>query len=256
MFGAVSSISKANYKKSVMGNELMKHTMKVNSSECVVCAISPRQIMLARKAFRANAFCPRYAGVVNSKNWRRALTFAKTIAKMETVTKVNALRCTSLYQFVDSGVCESIAEQCTEQSVAAGEYFCQIGDEADRAWILLEGTVDAVIEGAVTARYTKYGTLFGETAFVEEGNGLRGASLIAVEDAHCYCIPRRTIESLCLDPLLVSMNCILFNEMCHVCSLKSILSLSSIQSNAKQHSNGLRSDSAARSIFKRSPHNP
>jgi len=205
VFGATTAPLLTDYTKHMLGNEVMKQTIRVESDECLVCILTSNQILRARQAFLDNPVRSHTAGIVTALHWRKALRCVKAVTRTQHLMKTNAIRSTSLFPFMDRGLVDEIAKASTVETIERGKFCGKDGDTSSGAWILVEGNVSIVTGELVVSSYSGYGTLFGEAPFIiaseEDGNMTQTVSLIATERSKFICIPRRTMETVCRTPL-------------------------------------------------------
>ena len=76
-----------------------------------------------------------------------------------------------LFKGIDPDIMEKIVNICTEENYAQDTVLFKRGEEANRLYILEEGTVKLVIENAGTINFLldEPGELFGWSSLVEYG---------------------------------------------------------------------------------------
>ncbi|KAG9391328.1 cAMP/cGMP-dependent protein kinase [Carpediemonas membranifera] len=81
----------------------------------------------------------------------------------------------------------AFARQCNYKALKKGKYVFHQGDEGDTFFIILKGSANVIVNGAVRATLTK-GDQFGELALLS--NKPRAASILCVEDMECATLRR------------------------------------------------------------------
>jgi MFS superfamily sulfate permease-like transporter len=102
-------------------------------------------------------------------------------------------------QGLDASDHAMLAPHLTRRELAAGAILCVEGDQADRMWLLMKGSVSIRLRvsderGSRRIASCAAGTTVGEMAFVESGT--RSASVVADEDTLCYEFERSAFDEI------------------------------------------------------------
>ena len=101
-----------------------------------------------------------------------------------------------LFKGIDHEVMNEIADICSEKSYAKGTVIFEKDEEADRLYILVEGTVKLKITngGTLTYSLTNLGDIFGWSCMVESGRYT--ASGVCVTDLKAIEIKREALDKM------------------------------------------------------------
>jgi len=101
-----------------------------------------------------------------------------------------------LFKGIDSEVMKEIANICTEESYAKDAVLFKEGEEAERLYILEEGSLNLVIEngGSLTYTLTEPGLVFGWSSMVESGRYT--ASAVCATDSKVVRIEREKLDKI------------------------------------------------------------
>ena len=97
---------------------------------------------------------------------------------------------------IDAEVMKEIANICTEKSYAKDAVLFKEGEEAERLYILEEGSLNLVIEngGSLTYTLTEPGLVFGWSSMVESGRYT--ASAVCATDSKVVRIEREKLDKI------------------------------------------------------------
>ena len=101
-----------------------------------------------------------------------------------------------LFKGIDSEVMKEIANICIEESYAKDAVLFKEGEEAERLYILEEGSLNLVIEngGSLTYTLTEPGLVFGWSSMVESGRYT--ASAVCATDSKVVRIEREKLDKI------------------------------------------------------------
>jgi len=101
-----------------------------------------------------------------------------------------------LFKGIDHEIMNEIANICFEESYAKETVLFEKGEDAERLYILLEGTVKLVIKngGTLTYKLTEPGDIFGWSCMVESGRYT--ASGICATDLKALKIEREKLDKI------------------------------------------------------------
>jgi CRP-like cAMP-binding protein len=101
-----------------------------------------------------------------------------------------------LFKGIDPEVMNEIVDICSEETHKKNTILFKRGDEADRLYILEEGTVNLVVEngGTLVFSLTEPGEVFGWSSMVESGTYT--ASGVCVTDLKAIKIEREELEKI------------------------------------------------------------
>ena len=101
-----------------------------------------------------------------------------------------------LFKGIDSEVMKEIANICTEERSAKDAVLFKEGEEAERLYILEEGSLNLVIEdgGSLTYTLTEPGLVFGWSSMVESGRYT--ASGVCATDLKAVKIEREKLDKI------------------------------------------------------------
>ena len=101
-----------------------------------------------------------------------------------------------LFKGIDHEVMNAMANICSEKSYAEGAVIFEKDEEADRLYILVEGTVKLIIRngGSITYRLSDLGDIFGWSCMVESGRYT--ASVVCATDSKVIEIKREALDKV------------------------------------------------------------
>ena len=101
-----------------------------------------------------------------------------------------------LFKGIDHEIMNEIADICVEESYAKETVLFEKGEEAERLYILVEGTVKLIIKngGTLIYRLTEPGDIFGWSCMVESGRYT--ASGVSATDLKALKIEREQLDKI------------------------------------------------------------
>ena len=101
-----------------------------------------------------------------------------------------------LFKGIDHEVMNAMANICSEKPYAEGAVIFEKDEEADRLYILVEGTVKLKITngGSITYTLSDLGDIFGWSCMVESGHYT--ASVICATDSNVIEIKREALDKI------------------------------------------------------------
>jgi CRP-like cAMP-binding protein len=113
----------------------------------------------------------------------------------ETAAVVEILRASTVFNVLSERARERLAAAGSAVSLQPGEFLCQVGDEADAAYVVLSGELEirtAALDGR-ELRFTAFaaGALVGEMAVLDGGG--RSADMAAARRTRVWRIPRESL---------------------------------------------------------------